>query len=105
MADRRTQSDLGILRDEMDASEFDEIAAKVRKEHANPRRAYRYAVVGAGGSGVVAIGDSPFVLDWTYLGRSYTWNITGPGLKPTGYIEGKYVDRGRIIDGTYEADA
>ena len=69
------------------------------------KRAYRYEVTGSEGSGATAIGDSPFILDWTYFGRSYTWQIFDRKAgKCTGWISGKYVDKG-YVDGTYKSDA
>lgn len=69
------------------------------------RRAYRYAVTGSGGEGEKAIGTSPFMLDWKYLGRVYTWNIVGgETLASIGWIEGKYIDKGYIVNGKYQTD-
>lgn len=71
-----------------------------------PKRAYRYAVTGSSGSGVKSIGTSPFVLDWEYFGRDYTWQIYDlANMELTGWIEGRYVDQGWIVDGTYKTDA
>jgi hypothetical protein len=70
------------------------------------KRAYRYAVIDHGGTGTKAVGDSPFVLDWKYLGRTYTWNIVGgPRLESSGFITGRYLDKGWLVDGEYVADA
>jgi hypothetical protein len=76
-------------------------AAKPRER----RRAYRYTVTDSWGSGVAAIGDSPFVIDWQYLGLSYTWHIYNlTTMEIEGWIAGKYVDKGYTIKGQFKSD-
>lgn len=71
-----------------------------------PKRAYRYEVVDSGGEGTTAIGESPFILDWTYFGKEYTWNIVrGPRVESVGFIAGRFVDKGYVDGDGYKSDA
>ena len=73
---------------------------------AGRKRAYRYRVTGSEGSGTKAIGDSPYVLDWKYLGRSYSWLIFDSTKgEETGFFSGEYVDRGYVDAVGYKSDA
>lgn len=73
---------------------------------AESRRAYRYKVVDKGGAGVKAVGESPYVIDWKYLGKTYDWQIYdfSKGAEHIGFIAGEFVDKGYMRDGQYEPD-
>jgi hypothetical protein len=72
------------------------------------KRAYRYEVLKASGAGVRAVGDSPYIIDWTDFGPEYTWNIVGgpkDSFQSVGFIHGRFVDKGYLTDdGKYEPE-
>jgi hypothetical protein len=72
------------------------------------KRAYRYEVTETGGDGTRAVGESPYIIDWKYLGKTYTWNIVGgPASRfaSLGFISGRYIDKGHVgEDGKYVSD-
>lgn len=68
------------------------------------KRAYRYEVIDHGGEGTKAIGDSPTILDWKYLGKEYTWTIYKLGQGVTGFITGKFMDKGYVEGDKYRSD-